>query len=308
MTVIRDAIILVILILLALTVRISPRPEPVAIVHENIWDRVVDNFALPECSEHEIALTWAQWYADHPDYMARIFKRAQPWIFYIAEELERRGMPGEIALLPIVESAYDPFAFSSGRALGAWQFIASTGRNYGLNQDWWYDGRRDVWASTDAALNYLQHMADMFDGDWLLALAGYNSGENRVHRQVKRNRKASEAKDDELVASKAVDASKIPMLEEQNATLKKTLEGLEAEKENLARKLLGPKADSMSDAQQVRAMRALPWGKVMQPSYQPILLPAKPMNPWVCVDGHILTEDPPVTLAAGRGACRFTYS
>ena len=170
-------------------------PEPVEIVHENIWDRVVHNFALPECSEHEIALTWAQWYADHPDYMARIFKRAQPWIFYITEELERRGMPGEIALLPIVESAYDPFAFSSGRALGAWQFIASTGRNYGLNQDWWYDGRRDVWASTDAALDYLQYMADLFDGDWLLALAGYNSGENRVYRQAQRNRKAGKPAD-----------------------------------------------------------------------------------------------------------------
>ena len=169
--------------------------EPIEVVHDVVWDRMVHNFALPDCADEDESLQWAQWYADHPDYMARIFKRAQPWIFYIAEELERRGMPGEIALLPIVESAYDPFAFSSGRALGAWQFIASTGRNYGLNQDWWYDGRRDVWASTDAALNYLQHMADMFDGDWLLALAGYNSGENRVNRQVKRNRKAGKPTD-----------------------------------------------------------------------------------------------------------------
>ena len=96
-------------------------------------------------------------------------------------------IPGELALLPIVESAYDPFAYSRGRALGAWQFIASTGKNYGLNQNWWYDGRRDVWASTDAALDYLGTMAEMFDGDWLLALAGYNSGENRVARQVKKN-------------------------------------------------------------------------------------------------------------------------
>ena len=163
-------------------------PEPSAeITHDNVWDRMVHNFALPDCSEHEVALKWARWYADHPDYMARIFKRSQPWIHYIVEELERREMPGEIALLPIVESAYDPFAFSSGRALGTWQFIASTGKNYGLNQNWWYDGRRDVWASTDAALRYLEHMAGMFDGDWLLALAGYNSGENRVARQVKKN-------------------------------------------------------------------------------------------------------------------------
>jgi membrane-bound lytic murein transglycosylase D len=170
-------------------------PEPVEITHDKVWNRVVHNFALPECSDHEAALKWARWYADHPDYMARIFKRAQPWIYYIGSELEARGMPGEIALLPIVESAYDPFAFSRGQALGAWQFISSTGKNYGLNQDWWYDGRRDVWSSTDAALRYLQHMADMFDGDWLLALAGYNSGENRVARQVKKNTAAGKPAD-----------------------------------------------------------------------------------------------------------------
>ena len=157
-------------------------------VHENVWERLTHQFALPECSDHQAALKWARWYADHPDYMARIFKRAQPWIFHIAEQLEDQGVPGEIALLPIVESAYDPFAYSRGQALGAWQFISSTGKNYGLNQNWWYDGRRDVWASTDAAIAYLSHMADMFDGDWLLALAGYNSGENRVARQVKKNR------------------------------------------------------------------------------------------------------------------------
>jgi membrane-bound lytic murein transglycosylase D len=169
--------------------------EPAEPVHDNVWDRMVHNFSLPDCSEHEIALTWAQWYADHPDYMARIFKRAQPWIYFIIEELERREMPGEIALLPIVESAYDPFAYSSSRALGTWQFIASTGKNYGLNQNWWYDGRRDVWASTEAALDYLEYMAKMFEGDWLLALAGYNSGENRVYRQTRKNIQAGKPAD-----------------------------------------------------------------------------------------------------------------
>ena len=164
-------------------------------VHDNVWERLTHRFELPECSEQEVNLQWAQWYADRPDYMARIFKRAQPWIRHIADELERRDMPGELALLPIVESAYDPFAYSSGRALGTWQFIADTGRRYGLNQNWWYDGRRDVWASTDAALRYLSDMAAMFDGDYLLALAGYNSGENRVARQVKRNRSAGKPAD-----------------------------------------------------------------------------------------------------------------
>ena len=156
-------------------------------VHPHIWERIVHNFALPECSEHEVSRNWANWYADHPEYMSRVLKRAQPWIYFIAGELERRDMPAELALLPIVESAYDPFAYSSGRAMGTWQFISSTGRSYGLKQNWWYDGRRDVWAATHAALDYLDHLHDMFDGDWLLALAGYNSGENRVARQVKKN-------------------------------------------------------------------------------------------------------------------------
>jgi membrane-bound lytic murein transglycosylase D len=176
-------------------------PEPadtVAVelhVHDNVWERLVHSFQLPECSDQEVNLKWARWYADHPDYMQRIFKRAQPWIFFITEELERREMPGELALLPIVESAYDPFAYSSGRALGAWQFISSTGKNYGLKQNWWYEGRRDVWASTHAAFDYLSYMSDMFEGDWLLALAGYNSGENRVRKQVKKNRKAGKPAD-----------------------------------------------------------------------------------------------------------------
>jgi membrane-bound lytic murein transglycosylase D len=164
-------------------------------VHPNVWERLTHSFQLPECSEHESAVKWAEWYAARPEYMERIFKRAQPWIYYIAEELEQRGLPGELALLPIVESAYDPFAYSSGRALGAWQFISSTGRNYGLNQNWWYDGRRDVWASTDAALRYLEDLGDKFDGDWLLALAGYNSGENRVARRIRENQRAGKPAD-----------------------------------------------------------------------------------------------------------------
>jgi membrane-bound lytic murein transglycosylase D len=176
-----------------------PIPAPTAVtdlhVHDSVWERLVHNFSLPSCTVDETSMKWAQWYADRPEYMARIFKRALPWIYYITTEIEENGVPGELALLPIVESAYDPFAYSSGRALGAWQFIASTGKNYGLNQNWWYDGRRDVWASTDAALTYLDTMATMFDGDWLLALAGYNSGENRVARQVRKNNAAGKPAD-----------------------------------------------------------------------------------------------------------------
>jgi membrane-bound lytic murein transglycosylase D len=171
-------------------VEASPVESTDTHVHDSVWERLVHNFDLPECSNYEQAVKWAKWYSQHPEYMARIFKRAQPWIYYIATEIEDRELPGELALLPIVESAYDPFAYSRGKALGAWQFISSTGKNYGLNQNWWYDGRRDVWASTDAALTYLDTMAVMFDGDWLLALAGYNSGENRVARQVRKNKAA----------------------------------------------------------------------------------------------------------------------
>jgi membrane-bound lytic murein transglycosylase D len=158
------------------------------IEYDNVWARLVDNFALPDCDDQQSSRSWANWYADHDEYMARVMKRTQPWIYFITEELEARNMPGELALLPIVESAYDPFAYSSGRALGIWQFISATGKNYGLNQDWWYDGRRDVWSSTHAALDYLEFLNKKFDGDWLLALAGYNTGENRVERQVKKNR------------------------------------------------------------------------------------------------------------------------
>lgn len=156
---------------------------------ETVWERMMHSFALPDCAEHEKSRQWAQWYADRPEYMTRVLNRAKPWIYFIVEEIEFRGMPGELALLPIVESAYDPFAYSSGRALGTWQFISSTGRHYGLQQNWWYDGRRDVWASTHAALNYLQDLHNRFD-DWLLALASYNSGQGRVGRAIARNQKA----------------------------------------------------------------------------------------------------------------------
>ena len=169
-------------------------PEPASPSYDSVWERLIARFSLPSCENQPAALRWADWYAAEPEYMARIFKRAEPWIYDIAEQLEQRGMPGELALLPIVESAYDPFAYSHGQAVGTWQFIAATGRRYGLHQDWWYDGRRDVYAATRAALDYLQYLNDYFEGDWLLALAAYNAGENRVRRtrnkQLKRGKPA----------------------------------------------------------------------------------------------------------------------
>ena len=136
-----------------------------------------------------------KWFAAHPDYLDRVFTRAQRYLPYITDELDRRGLPLEIALLPIVESAYDPFAYSHGRAAGLWQMIPGTARRFGLKQDWWYDGRRDVVESTRAALDYLEYLHAFNDGDWLNAIASYNSGEGNVRRAVQRNRAAGRPDD-----------------------------------------------------------------------------------------------------------------
>lgn len=130
------------------------------------------------------------WYVRHPDYLTRVFNRAQRYLPYIRAELERRGMPMELALLPIVESAYDPFAYSHGRAAGLWQMIPGTARRFGVKQNWWYDGRRDIVDSTRAALDYLEYLHKLNDGDWLNAIASYNSGEGNVLRAVRRNKAA----------------------------------------------------------------------------------------------------------------------
>jgi len=129
-----------------------------------------------------------RWFASHPDYLERAFGRADLYLYHIVTELEARGMPLEIALLPVVESAFEPYAYSRARASGLWQFIPGTGSRYGLKQDWWYDGRRDVVESTRAALDYLQSLHDEFNGDWLLAIAAYNCGELAVEHALDVNR------------------------------------------------------------------------------------------------------------------------
>ncbi|TAN84555.1 MAG: LysM peptidoglycan-binding domain-containing protein, partial [Gallionella sp.] len=129
-----------------------------------------------------------QWYASRPDYVARMTDRARRYLYYITSEVERRGMPSEIALLPMIESAFNPGAYSTSSASGIWQFIPSTGKDFGMQQNWWYDGRRDVVSATNGALDYLQKLHDLF-GDWELALAAYNWGEGAVQRAQERNRK-----------------------------------------------------------------------------------------------------------------------
>ncbi len=136
-----------------------------------------------------------KWFVRHPDYLDRVFTRAQRYLPYIVAELERRNLPLELALLPIVESAYDPFAYSHGRAAGLWQMIPGTAKRFGVKQNWWYDGRRDVVDSTRAALDYLEYLLEFNDGNWLNAIASYNSGEGNVRRAVRRNAGASKPTD-----------------------------------------------------------------------------------------------------------------
>jgi membrane-bound lytic murein transglycosylase D len=136
-----------------------------------------------------------EWFVRHPDYLNRVFTRSQRYMPYIVAELERRNMPLELALLPVVESAYDPFAYSHGRAAGLWQMIPGTAKRFGIKQNWWYDGRRDVVDSTRAALDYLQHLERLNEGNWLNAIASYNSGEGNVLRAARNNRKANKPTD-----------------------------------------------------------------------------------------------------------------
>lgn len=153
----------------------------------DVWARIRNGFALEEL-DTPLVQKHEQWYATRPDYVARMMERSRRYLFYIVEEVERRGMPMEIALLPMIESAFNPVAYSSGRASGIWQFIPSTGKNFGMQQNWWFDERRDIISATDGALNYLQKLYTMF-GDWQLALAAYNWGEGSVSRAQERNRR-----------------------------------------------------------------------------------------------------------------------
>ena len=158
--------------------------------YADLFDRMRAGFRLEDQSEHGEVGQQLHWYATNPDYLQRAFGRADLYLYQIITELERRNMPLEIALLPVVESAFEPYAYSRARASGLWQFIPGTGSRYGLKQDWWYDGRRDIVESTRAALDYLQALHDEFNGDWLLAIGAYNCGEALMERAVALNRAA----------------------------------------------------------------------------------------------------------------------
>ena len=160
-------------------------PEP-EFAPPSIWPRIREGFAFPQVESRRVA-QFEGWYKKHPEYFERMIARSGLFLHYIVEEVEKRGMPTELALLPMIESAYNPTAYSRAHASGIWQFIPSTGERYGLEQNWWHDERRDVVAATRAALDYLEMLHGEFN-DWHLALAAYNYGENGVHRAIKRNK------------------------------------------------------------------------------------------------------------------------
>ena len=152
----------------------------------NLWQRIYSRYEIKN-ENNSRSKKYEDWYSARPEYVERMMDRSQKYLFYVVGEVEKRGMPSEIALLPMIESAYNPIANSRSKAVGIWQFIPSTGRLYGLKQDWWHDKRRNVVEATNAALDYLQKLHTLF-GSWDLALAAYNAGEGTVGRAIAKNR------------------------------------------------------------------------------------------------------------------------
>ena len=177
----------------------------------DLWERVRQGFAMGDI-DSELVRDRERWYASRPDYVARMTERGSRYLFYIVEELDKRGMPTELALLPFIESAYNPQAMSVARASGMWQFIPSTGRDFALKQNLFRDDRRDVLASTRAALDYLKKLYGMF-GDWHLALAAYNWGEGSVQRAIAKNQRAGLPTDYQSLRMPAETQGYVPKLQ-----------------------------------------------------------------------------------------------
>ncbi|CAG8870750.1 Membrane-bound lytic murein transglycosylase D [Pseudomonas fluorescens] len=175
--------------------RIKPKTviiavKPVEQAPQDVWERMRQGFALQDVIGVNPRIEQQRlWFASNPSFLETAGERGSLYLHYIVERLEERDMPLELALLPAIESAYNPMAYSRAHAVGLWQFIPSTGRHFNLRQTNFYDGRRDITASTNAALDYLSRLHDMFNGDWLLAMAAYNAGEGTVSRAIERNEK-----------------------------------------------------------------------------------------------------------------------
>jgi membrane-bound lytic murein transglycosylase D len=168
---------------------LEPLPPPA----DDLWERIRVGFGMANLDDPYVT-KWEEWYSSRPDYVARMIDRSRRYLYHIVVEVQQRGMPLEIALLPMVESAFNPIALSTSRAAGIWQFMPSTGTHYGLKQNFWFDSRRDVIAATDSALTYLQKLYAQF-GDWQLALAAYNWGEGNVAKAIDRNQRAGKPTD-----------------------------------------------------------------------------------------------------------------
>ena len=178
---------------------------------DDLWQRIRDGFSMPDLVGPLVAEKTA-WYAARPEYLQRVFERSRRYLYHIVEEIEKRGLPTELALLPMVESSFNPMAYSRAHASGLWQFVPGTGKRYELAQNWWYDGRRDIVDSTAAALDYLKDVYDMH-GDWHLALASYNWGENAVARALERNRAAGRPLDYSSLSMPAETRQYVPKLQ-----------------------------------------------------------------------------------------------
>src|ERR1039457_235640 len=201
----------------------EPRPEPLPVAAEaepqtlprkpalDVWERVREGFALPNL-ESPLVSQWQAWYLNRPQLLKAMFERSRRYVYHVVDELDKRGMPTELAFLPMVESGYNPMALSSAQASGLWQFIPSTGKNYKLEQNHLYDARRDVIASTSAALDYLQSLYEQF-GDWHLALASYNWGENAVGRAIERNKAKGQPSDYRMLVLPEETRNYIPKLQ-----------------------------------------------------------------------------------------------
>lgn len=173
----------------------EPEMEASETLQASLWFRIQKGLSFEVNPNHPQISHYIRQYRAYPNQIQVLADRAAPFLYLIVESVEKRNMPMEIALLPIVESAFDPFSLSQAGATGIWQIMPKTGTRFGLKQDWWFDGRRDIPGSTEVALNYLQSLNDMFQGDWLLALAAYNSGEGTVKKAMMQNRRASKKVD-----------------------------------------------------------------------------------------------------------------
>lgn len=169
------------------TVTLIAKPAPLEAGEEDLW-RYISKGNTLKARNHRDIYWHIKWFKDNPDYLTRVTKRAGPYLYLVAQEVEKAGLPIELALLPIIESAYYPFSYSHGTASGLWQFIPDTGKLYGLKKNYWVDERRSIIRSTRAAVLYLKNLHTLFKGDWLLAIASYNSGPGRVQRAVKKNK------------------------------------------------------------------------------------------------------------------------